>query len=181
LGCYLPSWQIERGGQLKTAKNIKTDSVVVVIVPANSKDAKQIRQLIGELAQSADVRSFAILSYVRSYLSNPNCHVLIAKKQEEAVGIISYSIRPGLFHGAASCYIEELFVRREYRRGGIGGRLVKEVMGIAKRTKCAEITVSTEFENKTAAKFYRGLGMTDDGLLLEKHFKVARNHKKRSV
>ncbi len=137
---------------------------------AGTSSAAAIARLIRELALEQGERSPVTARYVRRYLGATGCRVLLARESNRVVGMISYSLRPGLYHAARSCVIEDLIVTKGARNGGIGGSLLREVIRIARREKCAEISVTTGKRNWAAARLYKRLGLRDESLYLEKHF-----------
>ena len=139
------------------------------IRPAGPADAAVIADLIGELARDGDWSSPLSATYAAKYLAHPGHGVLLAEEDGETVGLISYSIRPNLYHAADSCLIEELIVRRRARGRGVGRALVEELERLAAARRCAEISVTTLPKNERAIRFYRRLGLTDEALYLEKH------------
>ena len=142
----------------------------VTLVRAEPTAASAIAALVRELARETGGRSPITAEYVRAYLSTPGCGILLARQGELVVGMISYSIRAGLYHAAPSCVIEDLIVDKGARNQGIGGLLLADVVGMAERLGCAEVSVSTETDNAAAARFYRRHGLSDESIYLEKHF-----------
>ena len=69
--------------------------------------------------------------------------------------MLSFSIRPDLFHGAPSCLIETLVVRPQARGSGVGNALMAECLAIARKAGCAEASVSTMQDNLKAIEFYK--------------------------
>jgi ribosomal protein S18 acetylase RimI-like enzyme len=65
--------------------------------------------------------------------------------------------------------IEELVVRKNHQNEGVGRILISTLIEIAINLKCAEISVTTLINNEGAIKFYKLQGLTEEGLLLEKH------------
>jgi ribosomal-protein-alanine N-acetyltransferase len=133
-------------------------------------DAPEIVRLILELAESMNEESPVTEEYVSEYLHNPACEILVAASGAKVIGLISYSLKPCLFHASDSCLIEELIVDKEYRKQGIAGRLIEKLIDEVKSKQCAEISVSTELNNEAAIAFYKKHGLKDEFLFLEKHF-----------
>jgi putative acetyltransferase len=88
-------------------------------------------------------------TYVRHYLAFPGRVVLLA---------------------ADGCLIEDLYVRPAWRGKGVGRGLVLHVMAEAPRRGWAEVSVSTGKDNHVALALYRGQGLVEEYVLLEKHF-----------
>lgn len=59
---------------------------------------------------------------------------------------------------AAELYIDNLGVAEEWRRRGIGRRLVSEMFAIGRSLGCEEAWVGTEPDNLPARALYRSLG-----------------------
>lgn len=142
----------------------------ITIRDAVHGDEPHIVELIRELSETMDFPSEVTEKSAEKFLSFPGCGVLLAFKGEKALGLLSYSIRPGLFHGADSALIEELVVRREARGRGIGSALISEFLRKVKKTGCAEVSVTTMPDNEGAIRFYKSHGLVDEALFLEKHF-----------
>jgi ribosomal protein S18 acetylase RimI-like enzyme len=143
---------------------------LVKIRNAVPEDNDMIVKLIKDLNGSEDVRYFLLTSDVEKYLDQPDARILLAEENGISVGMISFFIRFNLFHAGRVCQIEELVVKEEVQGRGIGGKLLEEVIKIARDQRCAEISVSTMFTNKRAISFYKNHGLIDEALLLEKHF-----------
>ncbi len=138
--------------------------------PAAQSDALAICALIQELARINGERSPLEPRFVEDYLKWPGCRVLLAESEGRVFGLLSYHIRPNLYHAGPASLIEELIVRAEMRGLGVGERLVRTAIADAREAGCTEISVSTMLENEDAQRFYRRLGLGDDALLLEMHF-----------
>ena len=141
----------------------------ISITRAGPEDAADIAEMIQELARDGNWESPVTEAYARECLAHPGHGVLLAAENGETLGLISYSIRPNLYHAADSCLIEELIVRRQARGRGVGRALIEELERLAGARRCAEISVSTLPTNEGAIRFYRRLGFTDEALYLEKH------------
>jgi ribosomal protein S18 acetylase RimI-like enzyme len=141
-----------------------------VIRKSTNSDVPEIVKLIRELAESMNEKSPVTEEYVSEYLNNPACEILVAASGAKVVGLISYSIKPCLFHANDSCLIEELIVDKEYRKQGIAGKLIDQLIAEANSKQCAEVSVTTEFTNKDAIAFYKKHDLKDEFLFLEKHF-----------
>lgn len=136
---------------------------------AESGDAPQIMDLVRELAISNDEASPITESYVDEFLSFPGCGALLAEEGGEVVGMLSYSVRPNLYHTGDTALIEELIVSGRSRGKGIGSALVHEMIALAQVLGCKEVSVSTMPDNAGAISFYRKHGLVDEAVLLEKH------------
>jgi ribosomal protein S18 acetylase RimI-like enzyme len=133
-------------------------------------DAEEAARMIKQLAAQEGEESAVDAAYVREFLSFPGCGILMAKRDGKSLGLLSYSIRPNLYHARESCLIEEFVVDEKARGQGIGTMLIKMVMELANGKGCAEISVSTMPDNANAIRFYRSRGFEDEAVYLERHF-----------
>ena len=142
---------------------------MISIRSASPADAPAIVRLIQVMAAEGDHESPLTEAFVPVYLASPVCHVLLAETSGQAVGLLSYHIRPDLYHAAGSCYVEELVVDPSWRGQGIGGALLDEVLDRAAEAGCAEVSLSVMPDNAGAIRLYRQHGLVEEALLLEKH------------
>lgn len=140
------------------------------IRPAQTPDYPAIASLVVELAASSGETTPLTSDYVRQYLGFPGCGALVAVEDQHVVGLLSYSLRPNLFHAGDTCLIEELIVAQSFRDRGIGGALIAELLRQLGDSGCVEVSVTTMPNNHGAIAFYRSHGLTDEAVYLEKHF-----------
>jgi ribosomal protein S18 acetylase RimI-like enzyme len=133
-------------------------------------DEAAIVRLVKEMAAGEGDVSAVDEHYVRHYMASPVSGALLAEDGEDAVGLLSYAIVPGLFHTSDSGLIELLIVTAARRDQGIGRLLVETALRVFEEAGCAEASVSTGAENETAQKLYADAGLDEASVLLEKHF-----------
>jgi ribosomal protein S18 acetylase RimI-like enzyme len=141
----------------------------VDIRPALKTDTSAIVHLIGLLASDLGEQSPVDSDYVLNFLRTPGTGILVADLAGEVIGLISYTLRPSLYHGGDSCMIEELVVREDFRSAGIGGMLLDAIVSLAANRGCSEVSLSVMPFNTKAIEFYRRHGFVDEAILLEKH------------
>ena len=141
-----------------------------IVREATLADASVIVRLVGEHAASSGERSPLTEAYVATYLSSTTSKILLAEIQNRVVGLLSYSIRPDLFHAGSSCLLEELIVEEATRGQGVGSALVTELCSRLTPLACAEVSVAVMANNQRGIKFYRTHGLIEEALFLEKHF-----------
>ena len=143
----------------------------IMVREARPGDEQVIVELIGELARTSGEASPITESYAREYLAFAQCgsHILLAEQGSRTVGLLSYSVRPNLYHAANSALIEELVVRESARGQGVGSVLLSELLDRLPSLGCAEVSVSTMLDNQDAMRFYRSHGLVDEAVFLEKH------------
>ena len=142
----------------------------ITIREATLADAMAIVRLINEHAVSSGEQTLVTEAYVATYLVSSTSKILLAEVQNRVVGLLSYSIRPDLFHAGQSCLLEELVVEEAARGQGVGSALVTELFSRLTLLACAEVSVAVMSTNQRTIKFYRTHGLTEEALFLEKHF-----------
>jgi ribosomal protein S18 acetylase RimI-like enzyme len=143
--------------------------MTALIRSAQPEDAPVIVLLITELAERTGEHSPISENYVNAYMAHPDNSILLAEEHGQVMGLISFSVRPNLYHAANSCLIEELIVTATARDRGLGSALINEVVRRAATLECAEVSVSTLEENERAIAFYNKHGFVDEAVLLEMH------------
>jgi ribosomal protein S18 acetylase RimI-like enzyme len=141
----------------------------VMIREAESRDISVIVQLILGLATSADPSPITE-TYVMQYLDSPVSTIFLAEAQGRVIGLLSYSLRPDLYHASDSCLIEELVVQEHMRGRGVGSALLTELVSRLSSRDCAEVSLAVMPDNLGAIRFYKRHGLTEEALFLEKHF-----------
>jgi ribosomal protein S18 acetylase RimI-like enzyme len=142
----------------------------ITIREAKAGDESLIAGLVKELAQSMGESSPITAGYVESYLSFPGNNVLLAEEDSRPIGLLSFSVRPNLYHAARSALIEEMIVHDVARGRGVGSALMTELFRRLAEMGCAEVSVSTMPDNEGALRFYRSHGLVDEAVFLERHF-----------
>jgi PhnO protein len=146
------------------------EDVEFFIREATLQDAPVVATLVRELAEAVGESSPITETHVREYLAYPGSHVLLAEEEGRVIGLLSYAVRPNLYHAGSVGLIEELVVTASHRGRGVGGALVSEVVGRLAAAGCAEVSVSTMPGNEGARRFYRSHGFLDEYVYLERHF-----------
>ena len=80
--------------------------------------------------------------------------VLLAEEDEEPAGFALFFHNFSTFLGRAGIYLEDLYVRPEYRGKGYGKQFFKELAKIAKDRNCGRIEWTCLDWNKPSIQFY---------------------------
>jgi len=142
----------------------------ITIRDAKTSDKSIITRLIKELAAIEGDPSAIEDDYVGQYLSNPNVGILLAESDNHVIGLLSYAIRPNLYHAGIACLIDELIVSKKMRGKQAGTALIEELLQRLHTMKCKEISVAVMPHNLEAKDFYGKHGFNSEIALLERHF-----------
>jgi len=131
------------------------------IRPATIDDAELLRTLIRELAEFERQLEFCVIETAdlarNGFGADPKFRALIAEWDGKPAGYAlffgHYStwVGPGL-------YLEDIFVRSQYRRKGIGMALLADVARIALQENCCAMRWEVLDWNEKAIELYKSLG-----------------------
>ena len=132
------------------------------IRPATANDAALLRKLIGELAEFERLSHEVIITEddLRrdGFGPQPKFRAMIAEWSGEPAGYAFIYTTYSTFKGSAGIFLEDLFVRTQFRGKGIGKALLAEVARIAGNEKCYGVRWEVLDWNQPAIDFYSSLG-----------------------
>lgn len=102
---------------------------------------------------------------------DPIVEGLIASVDDVAIAYALYYPSFSSFRGERSLFLEDIYIREEYRRHNLGETMLREIAGIAKMRGCERIDFMVLDSNTPAVNFYlkHGAERNSD----ERHFKFA--------
>lgn len=97
-------------------------------------------------------------------LGDPATDFLLAAASQggAAAGVCQLRYRLSVWTGADDCWLEDLYVAGEARRGGLGRALVDAAVERAKVRGCRRIELDVNEENADAVAFYESLGFSTE-------------------
>lgn len=109
-------------------------------------------------------------TYFKKRLENKNSMNFVAIYKNKIIGYIvsfidTYKYRDGKINPI--CEVENMFVKQEYRKKGIGKLLINAVKNAARKKKVKLLRVGAIAQNINAINFYRSQGFHDSNLFLE--------------
>jgi GNAT superfamily N-acetyltransferase len=132
------------------------------IRPARAADVSLILALIRELAVYEKLAHEVVATeeQLRENLfgSRPQAEVLLAEWNGESAGFALFFHNFSTFLGRHGLYLEDLFVREQYRGKGIGKALLVRLAGIAVERGCGRFEWAVLDWNTPAQEFYKSLG-----------------------
>lgn len=100
---------------------------------------------------------------------NSENKVFVAKLNDEIVGLVNMQIVNNIRHGWKRAHLEEVIVKKEYRRKGIGSKMLSKIINYCKINNIKTIKLMCGKQLKDSLKFYKknGFKFLDEGLRLK--------------
>jgi GNAT superfamily N-acetyltransferase len=140
----------------------KGEAASVTIRPARPDDAETLVNLVRELAIYERLEPYARATPedFRRHLfgSHPAAEAALAEVAGQPVGFALWFATFSTFRGRPGLYLEDLFVRPEFRGRGIGKALLALVARLAVERGCGRLEWSVLNWNEPAIGFHRSLG-----------------------
>jgi len=128
---------------------------------ANEKDAALILEFIRELAKYENMLDEVVATeeLLREWIfEKKKAEVIFALEDGIEIGFALFFHNFSTFLGRAGIYLEDLFVKHEYRGKGYGKGLLKKLAQIAKERGCGRLEWWCLDWNKPSIDFYLSLG-----------------------
>jgi GNAT superfamily N-acetyltransferase len=134
------------------------------IRPATSADVRDVHKMIGLLADYERLSHLNVASEgdlaEALFGDRPAAEVLIASKNGTSAAFALFFHNFSTFLGRRGLWLEDLFVRPEFRRQGCAKALLRALAGLARERGCGRFEWAVLDWNAQAIDFYRSLGAT---------------------
>lgn len=138
-----------------------------MIRSATVNDLPTIAQLIRDLAEYEKLAHDVVFTEeaLREHLfgKRPYAEVLIAEENGASVGFALFFHNFSTFLGQPGIYLEDLFVKPEYRGQGYGKQLLATLAKLAVERGCGRLEWAVLDWNAPAIGFYESLGAKPNG------------------
>lgn len=127
----------------------------------NSKDSELILSFVKALAEYENMEDCVKATAEdinNSMFIDRRANALIAEENHIPVGFVLYYFNYSSFIGKAGLYIEDIFIKPEYRGKGYGKEIFKVLSKVAFENKCERIDWVCLNWNEPSLKFYKGIG-----------------------
>jgi GNAT superfamily N-acetyltransferase len=134
---------------------------MISIRPATVRDVPLLATLIHELAEFEHVDHEAAVTAEDiardGFGPDPKFRAVVAESEGQAVGYALFFEFYSSFQGRAGLFLDDIFVRPQFRKQGIGRALIAHVAGIAWKEDYFCVRWEVLDWNTTAIDFYRKL------------------------
>jgi len=120
------------------------------------------RSLDSNIKRRGRIRYFTQADIKKLILSKKS--VILIAESDEPLGCGSAKIRKNRASWSRYKYqgsIEMMFVKKEYRKKGVGRKIIKELLNWFKKQKVKDIRLQVYYNNVSAVRFYRKSGFKD--------------------
>lgn len=132
------------------------------IRPATTQDARLILDFVRDLAEYERAPEAAVATEADllrdGFGPNPKFHCVIAEWDGAPAGFAFYFYNYSTWQGRPGLYLEDLFVRPQYRGKSIGKALLVHLAQVAVRENCGRFQWQVLDWNTPAIQFYESLG-----------------------
>ena len=132
------------------------------ILPARSEDVPIILSLIRALGEYERLSHEVVATEdgLRAWLfgERPAAEVVLASVNDTVVGFALFFHNFSTFLGRPGLYLEDLFVKPEWRGRGIGQRLLVHLASLAVERGCGRMEWTVLDWNEPALRFYERMG-----------------------
>jgi ribosomal protein S18 acetylase RimI-like enzyme len=143
------------------------------IVKAAETDVSQIIELLREFAEFENLSEYCETTEdkLRDAMFGAKAFVegLVAFDGETPIGYAIFYPNFASFRGQRGVYLEDIFIKPDYRGKGIGEAMLKEIARSGARSGAVRMDFQVLDWNESAIKFYEKLGGEMDAS--ERHFK----------
>jgi GNAT superfamily N-acetyltransferase len=135
---------------------------MMTLRPAQPDDAPLLFDLIGQLADYEHLRPQMVgrVEDLRRHLfaEPPLAHAMLAHWDQAPAGFALYFFNYSTFQCRPGLYLEDLYVRPEYRSRGIGRALLSALEQRARELQCGRFEWAVLNWNQPAIDFYQRFG-----------------------
>lgn len=134
----------------------------IKIIKAEEKDIPLILSFIKEIAEYEKLSDEVIATEesLRQSLfrNNPNAEVIFAYFDNIPIAYAVYFYNFSTFLGKKGLYLEDIFVKPEFRSNGIGKKLFLYLVELAVKNNCGRFEWAVLNWNESAIQFYKKFG-----------------------
>lgn len=133
---------------------------------AKSADISALVELMAEFYAESNYaldRAWAAESFAKLLQSADRGSVWIARRGIELAGYVVLTVRHSMEFGGLDAFIDDLFVRPQFRRLGVGKSLLHAIFGECRERSVLAVHVEVGHENQAAGTLYKAFGLRENG------------------
>lgn len=141
--------------------------MIITIREAKQEDYEELMKLYDEFIEKTSYLKHDNNSF-KQVLAEPTSKVHVAVGDSKLIGFILFSTRFVVRFPKKIMQVDELFVTEEFRKHGVGQRLIEVAEEKARDLDCFHIYIESSMDRAGAHKFYEKLGYENRGYYFKK-------------
>lgn len=133
-----------------------------MIYKAEKGDIPVISRLAAELWENHTIEELA--EEFSGIIHNDEAAIFLISVRNQLAGFAQCQLRHDYVEGTESSpvgYLEGIFIKKEYRRQGLAGKLLERCEAWAREMGCAEFASDCELDNDSSLAFHLNSGFTE--------------------
>lgn len=122
------------------------------LVEATQSALEDINRVNGQLHEGR----VGTIEDLQALLANENNTMIVAKDGDKIIGIATLYVFPKI--GKRGAYIEDVVVDSAYRGQGLGEKIVREIIAVAREKKADSVYLTSRPVHAAAHKLYQKVG-----------------------
>lgn len=162
--------------QLTSFRNYsKLNIMKVIIREASKEDYPAIILLIKEFAEFQRTPEKVTITAEQMNRDKELFKCFVAElENKEIIGFASWFFAYYSWSGKA-LYLDDLYVKKEFRTLGLGKRLLTAVLDVARKEECKKVRWQVSKWNTNAISFYKKIGATVDDVEINCDYSLSKN------
>jgi GNAT superfamily N-acetyltransferase len=140
---------------------LKESNNIFTIRFSKEEDIDHILKFIKELAEYEELLDQVVATkevLYKSLFVEKSAEVIIGEYDGEPIGFALFFHNFSTFLGKSGLYLEDLYIRPEFRGTGYGKAMLSYLANVANERNCGRLEWWCLDENKPSIEFYKGLG-----------------------
>lgn len=133
----------------------------IQILKADKDNYEEVIKLYGDFVDDPQRFSGGSNDSYSRFLETPNSFMDLALVENKVIGFVTYTIRTVVRYPKPILEVEELYVHQDYRKHGVGRKLMEHVLEYAKSVPCQYVFLASAKERTEAHEFYKVLGFEE--------------------
>ena len=152
------------------AVNETSYAVTTLSGPEDTETFKRLIALMGDVFEEPETYQGAVPGddWLDAFLAGPANFVVVARHADEVVGGLVGYVLDKFEQRRREAYVYDLAVDGAHQRRGVGTRLMREALAVARARGCYHLFVQADDDDPDAIAFYQALRPDED--IVARHF-----------
>ena len=128
------------------------------------EDEKAIFTLARDFATSFPVDQTGFSGAFSQVLTSPGMYLAVAQSEDAIIGYVLGTAHPTFYASGHVAWVEEIMVREDLRKKGVGRMLMENFESWANSQNCRLVALAT----RRAAEFYKSLNYAESAIYFRK-------------